>query len=140
MLKMRGAGVFPASDVHLLNPCLSPVSRCETCSLIPSWVMTYRTMHWCPICSLVWLAPHFRVTFFSLQTEKTQNTKLNFKDKFSTNFLPFFQRDIFFLVLLSMWNEKGLIFQALNFLFVTKVQCYLIPLVQPLIKEKLYIL
>lgn len=51
MQKIRGAGASLASDVHLFNPCLFPLSRCNTCSLISSRVMTYLTVQWCPICS-----------------------------------------------------------------------------------------
>lgn len=75
---MRGAGVSPASGVHLCSPLCSPVSKCDACSLILSWVMTYLTVQQCPICSIVSLLHYiFGVAFFPISDTKV-SVKINF--------------------------------------------------------------
>lgn len=76
---MRGAGVSPASGVHLsVHPSVRLVSKCDACSLILSWVMTYLTVQRCPICSIVSLLCYLWSCFFPPLSDAKLGVKINF--------------------------------------------------------------
>lgn len=87
---MRGADVSSMSDVHLFNPSLFPISRCNTCSLISPQVVPYLTVHWRFICSLVCLLRSFlKETFFLYTTGKRQTNYLKISCHSDENILCF---------------------------------------------------